>query len=612
VEPCPRNAAGDAITLHVTRGGVPELPDHLSTGIFPGMDPRTVAHVLEQIGDLLELHGENRFKTAAYRNAARTMSGLQTDDIGPLVRSGEIATMKGIGPATLSVIQEMAETGDSSYYEQLSEDTPEGLIEMLRVPGLGTSKIHAIHEGLGIDNLHELEAAARDGRLAALPRFGEKTAEKILKGIAYLRETSEFILFPQALAEAKRLLASIAAHPDVARAEMAGSVRRRCAVIRDLDIVAACSDAPERVATSFAHAPGVREAVGVGGRSITIRFVDGTLLDLHCVLPDEFAMALWHATGSAPHERAIRDRAKSLGFAMEGDRLLDSAGTRVPIPDEERFYSALGLSYIEPELREERGEIEAAAGDSLPSLITLPDIRGVLHCHSQYSDGKATIEEMAAAARERGWKYLGISDHSQSAFYAGGLSSDAVRRQHAEIDSINERADDFRILKGIEADILADGTVDYDAELLDSFDYVIASVHSRFGMEREAMTDRVLRALDDPHVAILGHPTGRLLLTRDAYAIDLEAVIAKATEVGVAVELNADPHRLDIDWRYCQMARQLGCTIEIGPDAHSPGGLDNMEIGVGVARKGWLEPANVLNTGTADDVLLWARARRAG
>lgn len=574
------------------------------------MDPRTVAHVLEQIGDLLELHGENRFKTAAYRNAARAMSGLQVDDIRPLVRSGEIATMKGIGPATLAVIQEMAETGDSSYYEQLSEDTPEGLVEMLRVPGLGTSKIHAIHEGLGIDTLHELEEAARDGRLARLPRFGEKTAEKILKGIAYLRETSAFILFPHALAEAKRLLAGVSSHHEVERAEIAGSVRRRCAVVRDIDIVAACSGSPEKIAASFAHAPGVREAIGVGGRSVTIRFVDGTLLDLHCVPPDEFALALWRATGSAAHERALRDRAESLGFSMEGDRLLDSSGERVPIPDEERLYTALGLPFIEPELREGRGELDAAEADTLPSLITLPDIRGVLHCHSQYSDGKATIAEMAAAASERGWAYLGISDHSQSAFYAGGLSRDAVRQQHAEIDRINDEMDDFRILKGIEADILADGTVDYDAELLDSFDYVIASVHSRFGMEREAMTERVLRALEDPHVAILGHPTGRLLLTREPYAIDVEAVIQKATEVGVAVELNADPHRLDIDWRYCQMARQLGCTIEIGPDAHSPGGLDNMEIGIGVARKGWLEPGNVLNTGTADDVLLWARSRR--
>lgn len=574
------------------------------------MDPRSVAHVLEQIGDLLELHGENRFKTAAYRNAARAVMGLEVDDIRPLVRSGELATMKGIGPATLSVIEEMAVSGDSSYFEQLSEDTPEGLVEMLRVPGLGTSKIHAIHKGLGIDTLHELEEAARDGRLARLPRFGEKTAEKILKGIAYLRETSAFVLFPQALAEARRLLATVANHPDVERAEIAGSVRRRCAVIRDIDIVAACRAAPDQVATALAHAPGVRDAIGVGGRSVSIRFNDGTILDLHCTTPAEFAMAFWRATGSAAHEREMRSRAESMGFSIEGDSILDAAGKPIPIADEPALYETLGLPFIVPELREGRGEMDAAQEDALPSLITSRDIRGVLHCHSQYSDGKATIAEMAAAARERGWSYLGISDHSQSAFYAGGLSRDAVLEQHAEIDRVNREMDGFRVLKGIEADILADGTVDYDAEILDRFDYVIASVHSRFGMERSAMTDRVLRALDDPHVAVLGHPTGRLLLTREAYAIDVEAVLQKATEVGVAVELNADPHRLDIDWRYCQTAKQLGCTIEIGPDAHSTGGLDNMEIGVGVARKGWLEPGDVLNTGSADDVLTWARGRR--
>lgn len=576
------------------------------------MDPRSVAHVLEQIGDLLELHGENRFKTAAYRNAARAVTGLPVDDITPLVRSGELAAMKGIGPGTLSVIEEMADTGDSSYFEQLSEDTPEGLVEMLRVPGLGTAKIHAIHEGLGIDTLHGLEEAARDGRLARLPRFGEKTAEKIRKGIAYLRETSAFVLFPQALAEARRLLDTVTQHPDVERAEIAGSVRRRCAVIRDIDIVAACRASPEEVATAIARSPGVRDAIGVGGRSISIRFVDGTLLDLHCTQSADFPVALWRATGSAEHERELRELAASRGLTIGDDQITDAAGKRLSIPDEPALYSALGLPYIEPELREARGELDAAERGELPALITASDIRGVLHCHSQYSDGKATIGEMAAAARSRGWSYLGISDHSQSAFYAGGLTRDAVLEQHAEIDRVNSELDGFRVLKGIEADILADGTVDYDSELLGTFDYVIASVHSRFGMEREEMTNRVLRALDDPHVVVLGHPTGRLLLTREPYAIDVDAVLEKAMEVGVAVELNADPHRLDIDWRHCQAAKQLGCTIEIGPDAHSTGGLDNVEIGVGVARKGWLEAADVLNTMSVDDVLAWARNRREG
>jgi DNA polymerase (family 10) len=574
------------------------------------MHPRAIAHVLDQIGDLLELHGESRYKTAAYHNAARAVVALPVDDVRPLVRSGEMATVKGIGPATLAVITELAETGESSYFEQLREDTPEGLIEMLRVPGLGTSKIRAIHEGLGVDTLHELEEAARDGRLAKLPRFGAKTAEKILKGIAYLRETSAFVLYPHALAEARRLLAAIARHPDVERAEIAGSVRRKREVIRDIDIVAACQGAPATVAASLAHAPGVRDAIGVGGRSVSIRFVDGTLLHLHCTTPEEFAVALWRATGSAEHEREVRQLGAARGLTFVEDTLRDAGGRVIPIPDEPALYGALGIRYIEPELREGHGEVDAAARHALPSLITARDIRGVLHCHTNYSDGAATVGEMAAAAKARGWSYLGISDHSQSAFYAGGLSRDAVLAQHEEIDRVNQEMADFRVLKGIEADILADGRIDYDPELLAHFDYVIASVHSRFGMEQSAMTERVLRALDDPHVTVLGHPTGRLLLTREPYAIDMDAVLEKAAEVGVAVELNADPHRLDLDWRLCRAAKELGCTIEIGPDAHSTAGLDNVEIGVGIARKGWLEPSDVLNAKSADDVLARARQRR--
>jgi DNA polymerase (family 10) len=575
------------------------------------MDPRTAAHVLSQIGDFLELQGANRFKTSAYRNAARAVLGLQTDDIRPLVRSGELATLKGVGPVTLAVLTELAETGESTYLEQLREDLPEGLIEMLRVPGLGTSKIHTIHSGLGIDTLHELEEAARDGRLAKLPRFGEKTAAKILKGIAYLRETSAYVLYPHALAEAQRLLTAVEHHPDVERAMIAGSVRRRREIVRDIDIVAACRAAPERVAASFAHVPGVREVMGVGGRSVTIRYVDGTLLDLHCVERGRFGVALWRATGSAEHEREVSAHAAARGMTIGEDELLADGGARIELPDELAFYDALGLAYIEPELREGRGELRAAATHALPSLITERDIRGVLHCHSEYSDGKSTIAEMAAAAKARGWSYLGISDHSQSAFYAGGLSREAVLAQHEEIDRVNSELDDFRVLKGIEADILVDGRIDYDADLLDRFDYVIASVHSRFALEERAMTERVLRALDDPHVTILGHPTGRLLLTREPYAIDMEAVLAKAADVGVAVELNADPHRLDLDWRLCRSAKELGCAIEIGPDAHSTHGLDNVEFGIGIARKGWLEPGDVINTGSARDVAERARRRRA-
>jgi DNA polymerase (family 10) len=303
-------------------------------------------------------------------------------------------------------------------------------------------------------------------------------------------------------------------------------------------------------------------------------------------------------------------RAESLGLSLGSDELRDASGTRIPIPSEHALYDALGLAYVEPELREARGEIAAALTRTLPRLIESSDIKGVLHCHSDYSDGKATIAEMAEAARALGWSYIGITDHSQSAFYAGGLKPDAVRAQHAEIERLNSSDLGVLVLKGIEADILADGQIDYDSELLDRFDYVVASVHSRFSMNREVMTQRVLRALDDQHVTILGHPTGRLLLSREPYAIDIEAVLEKAADNGVAVEINADPHRLDLDWRHCQLAKSLGCSFEIGPDAHSTRGLTNMSFGVGVARKGWLEASDVINALSAGEIRQRLRLRR--
>jgi DNA polymerase (family X) len=335
---------------------------------------------------------------------------------------------------------------------------------------------------------------------------------------------------------------------------------------------------------------------------VGLPFVDGSVLDLHCVTPDRLGIALWRATGSAVHEREMLEHARARGLSIVRDELRDSTGARIPVSDEHALYGALGLAFVEPEMREGRGEIAAAAANALPALIESRDIRGVLHCHSDYSDGKGSIAEMAAAARALGWTYIGVSDHSQSAFYAGGLKPDAVAAQHAEIGRLNSSDLGILVLKGVEADILADGQIDYDADLLDRFDYVIASVHSRFSMSRETMTARVLRALDDPHVTILGHPTGRLLLSREGYAIDMEAVIEKAAERGVALEINADPHRLDLDWRHCQLAKALGCTFEIGPDAHSTRGLANMEFGVGIARKGWLEASDVINTLSATEI----------
>jgi DNA polymerase (family 10) len=577
------------------------------------MDSRTAAHVLTQIGALLQVKGEQKFKARAYAGAARALIAIDTDDLGPLVRSGELAKTPGIGPATLGVVRELIETGESSYLNQLREGMPAGLLDLMRVPGLGIAKIQVIHEALGVENVEDLERVAQNGQLADLPKFGKKTAEKILKGIEISRRNAHLERFPRAVLEAHLILANVEKHPDVTQAEVAGSIRRHNELVADIDIVAACSSDPQAVADSFGRSPGVSQArKGEERGSVSLQFVDGTQVDMHCVTEADYGVALWRATGNDAHVEEMEALALKKGFDIEGNLLVKQGGKRVPVANEDALFAALNLQPIPPEMREGMGEIEASARHELPELVVFDDLRGALHCHTDYSDGAATLEEMANAAKELGWSYIGISDHSESAFYAGGLKRDKVARQHDEIDRLNATMVDFRILKGIEADILADGRLDYDSDFLDRFDYVIGSIHSRFSMDGDTMTKRVLAAMDDPHLTILAHPTGRLLLSREPYPIDIPALLQKAAQVGVAVELNADPHRLDLDWRYCREAKELGVTIEIGPDAHSTPGLENVHFGIGLARKAWLEASEILNTGSADDVLAFARKRRTG
>jgi DNA polymerase (family 10) len=579
------------------------------------MDCRSAAFALTQIATLLELHNEDQFSVRAMQTAARVVASHGETDLGQAM-ARDLAADDVIAPAAIEVLRDLATSNGSALLERLQEETPEGLLEMLRVPGLGPSRIRSIHDGLHIDSLLDLEIAARDGRLAELPKFGAKTAEKILKGIADLRATGAYVLWQHGRAEAERIAEAIRAHPDVLELAIAGSIRRRMEIVRDVDLVCAVRGSPSVVAATFAQLRGVKEVLGGGGRTLSLRLEDGVRVDVHCVRPEQFALALWRATGSSAHVKQITERAASMGFVLAGDELRDRDGALVSIPDEPALYARLGLAYVVPEQREAMGEVEAAARGPFPTLITEADLVGALHCHSQYSDGGATINDMASAARARGLRYLGVSDHSQSNTYAGGLARDAILRQHDEIDALNaqyvSQGITFRVLKGIEADILPCGRVDYDAAFLDRFDFVIGSVHSRYGMNERQMTDRVLKALDDPHLTILGHPTGRLLLTREPYAIDIAAIIEKAGAVGVAMELNADPHRLDIDWRACRIAQEKGALVSIGPDAHSPQGFDHLELGIANARKGWLTPANVLNTRSADEVLAFARARRDG
>ncbi|HZS59250.1 MAG TPA: PHP domain-containing protein [Gemmatimonadaceae bacterium] len=512
------------------------------------MTPREIAYALRQIGDLLMLRGASRFQVRAYRQAADAV----------------LDGIPGIGPATRAVVDELERTGTSTLLERLRADTPVGLLDVMRIPGMRLAQLRRLHEELGVDSLDSLEAAALDGRLAALPRIGPKTVERLLAGIATVRRMSGWMLASKAQVEAQRLLRAIIAHPSVQRAAIAGSLRRGADLVRDIDIVTVGAD---DIAGSLSG--------------------PGLALDLYNVRPEGFATALWRATGSGTHV----EQATKAGIAIDAD-----------FASEEDLYASIGLPFIEPELREGMGEIDAARLGRLPRLVTRADIQGVLHTHSTYSDGKATIAELADGARARGWRYIGISDHSEAAFYAGGLTRDAVRSQHDEIDRLNAAAHDgFRILKGIEADILPDGRIDYPPELLDQFDYVIGSIHSRFSMDRDAMTARLLRALDDPHVTILGHPTGRLLLRREPYPVDLEAVMEKAAARGVALEINADPYRLDLNWHWAHVAKGLGAKLSIGPDAHSVAALDNVEAGIAIARKAWLE---------SSDLLVWPLDRR--
>jgi len=572
------------------------------------MDKHAAAHTLEQIASFLEIKGDNEFRIRAFRNAAQAIATF-AGDFDAAVASGALGDAMGIGPATLEVMRELSATGRSSALEGLKREVPEGLVEMLRIAGLGVTRIRVLHTSLGISTVTELETAARDGRLARLPRFGPKTAEKILRGIGYLRRTGDFHLLHHALRQAEPFVRAVRELPGVAAAEITGSVRRRCALVRDIDIAVASDAGAGVVAGWLAAFRGVRDVAGTGDTTFAVHFESGITTKVWVGPPADFGHLLVRTTGNRVHLNGLLEVAAARGMVLDA-RGLSRDGVNLPCADEASFYKALGLAFVAPELREGTGEVALAAEDALPRLIERDDLKGFVHCHTTYSDGGNTVAEIAAACQAAGYQYVGITDHSEASAYAGGLSKDALRRQHAEIDACNKASPGIRVLKGIEADILENGTLDYGAEFLDHFDFVIASVHTRFEMDGKAMTKRVLKALDDPHMAIMGHPTGRLLLDRDPYPIDMAKVIARAAERGVAIEINADPHRLDMGWELCREARAAGLRIPISADAHNVAGLANVDLGIGVARKAGLTRDDVLNTQDAEGFLAHAKQRR--
>ena len=557
-----------------------------------GIDNKGVSTVLEEVALFLELKGENPFKVKAYSNAARTIEILE-EDLGVTIREGRLKEIRGIGEALAQHITELVTTGRLQLHEDLKNSIPPGHLEMLKIPGLGPKKIKVLHDRLHIKTVGELEYACLENRLVDLQGFGQKSQEKILQGIQQVKRYQGQYLYGEVISPAREVLKKILSHPKVIRGNLAGSLRRKMEVVRNINLVLS-TDRPEEVLSAFSKLPEVEVVQSNdkgGGRTLLL---SGVEVDLRITSDHTFPYALFCFTGSLAHWTSMLERAKGMGLQLSEEGLYRN-GRSISCKEEEGIFNALGLDFIPPELRENRGEIEASEIHRLPRLIEEHDIKGIFHVHSSYSDGTNSIRKMAQASKEMGFSYIGLSDHSQSARYAGGLSRERLQKQWEEIDQLNQEMEGFTIFKGIESDILPDGSLDYEGSILKEFDFVVASVHSHFNMSQEEMTQRVVKAIRNPYTTILAHPTGRLLLAREPYAIDMMLIIDEASRSKVAIELNAHPYRLDIDWRLCKYAKEKGVKIAINPDAHEEKGLKDTYYGVGIGRKGWLEPENILN-----------------
>lgn len=565
------------------------------------MTREDLADVLEKIALLLELKGENPFKVRAYRTGAETVLHYP-GDIVEKARLGELDGIKGLGEALQQKLHELAATGRLAYWETLRAEFPDTLFELFEVTGLGPKKIKALYEELGVASIAALKQACRDDRVAGLPGFGKRSEEKILEAIAFRETNAERFRLGDAAAAAQRILDSLRSHPDCLRAEVGGSFRRGRETVHDLDFLVATKH-PQAIMDHFVGQGWVREVIAHGRTKSSIRLENGLQCDLRAVANDEWVCALVYFTGSKEHNVALRGRANDRGYTLNEYRLAPREGSPAKAPpvfaEERDLYAFLGLDDIAPELRENGGEIEAAEAHALPRLIQWEHLRGTFHNHTTDSDGQGTLEEMAGAARELGLQYLGIADHSKSSFQANGLDETRLRAQIAAIRALNRRFADegetFRLFAGSEVDIHKDGSLDFDDGLLAELDYVVASVHQAMTLPEAEMTARLIRAAACPQVTMLGHLTGRLLLQREAYAVDIPAVLEACAATGTWIELNGSPWRLDLDWRWWKLAAEKGVKCVINPDAHRPADLQHLWFGVQQARKGWLTRTDVMN-----------------
>ncbi len=559
-----------------------------------------VVQAFEEMADLLEIEGANQFRVRAYRNAARSVGDL-SESVAEWVQEGrDLTQLPGIGKDLSAKIKEIVETGKLAALQKLRKETPSELAEMLSIPGLGPKRVEQIHEQLGVNTLNDLKQALEQGKVRRLEGFGEKTEENIRKGLKQATEREKRTLLSTAEEIAEPLIAYVRNIEGVKKAEVAGSYRRRKETVGDLDMVATGDDG-SKIIDAFVGYEEVEEIVSQGETRSTVMLRRGMQVDLRVVKPESYGAAMIYFTGSKPHNLALRRMAIDRGWKNNEYGLYDD-GKLIASSTEKDMYRALGLPYIEPELREDRGEIAAAQEGRLPTLVTLEDMRGDLQAHSQYSDGKNTLEEMAQAAKERGYEYLAITDHSPRVAVAQGVDAKRLAKEIDEVDALNDQLKGIRLLKSIEVDILEDGSLDMPDQALAKLDLVLCSVHSQFNLSQDKQTERIIRAMDNPNVNILAHPTGRLIGKREPYHVDMERIMQAALERGCFLEINANPARLDLNDVYSKMAKDMGLKLSISTDAHTTRELHYMRFGVGQARRGWLEAGDVLNTRSWGDL----------